>query len=88
MNSKRFAPVAPILRVGAAIVLTAVLAACSSTSKPKPAELPANVALLGVRQAWTVKVPTVSFALQVNVSGDTVTVAGADGTVVAIDART
>lgn len=88
MNLKRFASTAPVLRAGAAIVLAAVLVACSSTSKPKPAELPANVALLGVRQAWTVKVPTIGFALQVNVSGDTVTVAGADGTVVAIDART
>ncbi|MEP6722126.1 MAG: outer membrane protein assembly factor BamB [Variovorax sp.] len=88
MNFKRFVPAAPVLRVGAAIVLTATLVACSSTSKPKPAELPANVALLGVRQAWNVKVPAVSFGLQANVSGDTVTVAGADGTVVAIDART
>lgn len=88
MNFKRFVPAAPVLRAGAAIVLTATLVACSSPSKPKPAELPANVALLGVRQAWNVKVPAVSFGLQANVSGDTVTVAGADGTVVAIDART
>ncbi|MDM0041958.1 outer membrane protein assembly factor BamB [Variovorax sp. J22G21] len=88
MNFKRFVPAAPVLRAGAAIVLTATLVACSSPSKPKPAELPANVALLGVRQAWNVKVPAVSFGLQTNVSGDTVTVAGADGTVVAIDART
>ncbi|MGJ7495867.1 outer membrane protein assembly factor BamB [Variovorax sp. RT4R15] len=88
MNFKRFVSAAPVLRAGAAIVLTATLVACSSTSKPKPAELPTNVALLGVRQAWNVKVPAVSFGLQTNVSGDTVTVAGADGTVVAIDART
>ena len=88
MNIKRFVPAAPVLRAGAAIVLAATLAACSSTSKPKPAELPANVALLGVRQAWNIKVPAVAFPLQTNVSGDTVTVASADGTVVAIDART
>lgn len=88
MNIKRFVPAAPVLRAGAAIVLAAALAACSSTSKPKPAELPTNVALLGVRQAWNIKVPAVSFPLQTNVSGDTVTVASADGTVVAIDART
>ena len=88
MNFKRFVSAAPALRAGTAIVLAATLVACSSTSKPKPAELPANVALLGVRQAWNVKVPAVSFGLQTNVSGDTVTVAGADGTVVAIDART
>ncbi len=88
MNIKRFVPAAPVLRAGAAIVLAATLAACSSTSKPKPAELPANVALLGVRQAWNIKVPAVGFPLQTSVSGDTVTVASADGTVVAIDART
>jgi len=88
MNFKRFVSAAPALRAGTAIVLAATLVACSSTSKPKPAELPANVALLAVRQAWNVKVPAVSFGLQTNVSGDTVTVAGADGTVVAIDART
>ena len=88
MNIKRFVPAAPVLRAGAAIVLAATLAACSSTSKPKPAELPANVALLGVRQAWNIKVPAVGFPLQTHVNGDTVTVASADGTVVAIDART
>lgn len=88
MNFKRLASATPVLRAGAALVLIATLAACSGTGKPKPAELPANVALLGVRQAWAVKVPQVSFGLQANVSGDTVTVAGADGTVVAIDART
>jgi len=59
----------------------------SAVEKPKPAELPANVASLGVRQAWAFKVPTVGFPLQINVSGDTVTVAAQDGTVVAIDAR-
>lgn len=88
MNIKRFVPAAPVLRAGAAIVLAATLAACSSTSKPKPAELPANVALLGVRQAWNIKVPAVGSPLQTHVNGDTVTVASADGTVVAIDART
>lgn len=60
----------------------------SAPDKPKPAELPVNVPLLGVRQAWMLKMPAVGFPLQVHVSGDTVTVAAADGTVVAIDSRT
>lgn len=77
----------PTLRVAAAALLIAVLAACSGTPKPKPAELPANPALFGVRQAWTVSIPKTDFPMQIDVSGDTVTVAGADGTVVAIDAR-
>ncbi|MET0543185.1 MAG: PQQ-binding-like beta-propeller repeat protein, partial [Variovorax sp.] len=71
----------------AAVVAVSLLAACQGTSKPKPAELPPNVVVLGVRQAWSIKIPQVTFALQANVTGDTVTVAGADGTVVAIDAR-
>ncbi|MEJ8858718.1 outer membrane protein assembly factor BamB [Variovorax robiniae] len=88
MNLKRLLPAAPVLRTGLVMVLVAALAACSSTSKPKPPELPANVVVLGVRQAWNVKIPQVAFPLQTNVSGDMVTVAGTDGTVVGIDART
>ncbi|MDQ8001424.1 MAG: outer membrane protein assembly factor BamB [Bordetella sp.] len=91
MNFKRFSAPAPVLRAGAAMVLIAVaasIAACSGTAKPKPAELPPNNALMGVRQAWTAKLPSVAFPLQMAVNGDTVTVAAADGTVVVIDART
>ena len=87
MNFKRLMPESPALRAGSAILLAAMLAACSGTSKPKPAELPANPALFGVRQAWSVRIPAVSFPLATDVSGDIVTVAGTDGTVVAIDAR-
>lgn len=87
MTTHRFVSVPPVLRVVAATVLFAALAACSGTGKPKPAALAADPALFGVRQAWTVKVPKTDFSLQVDVSGDTVTLAGADGTVVAIDAR-
>lgn len=87
MNFKRFMSELRALRVGSAIVLVAMLAACSGTSKPKPAELPPNPSLFGVRQAWNVRIPAVGFPLAVGVSGDTVTVASSDGTVVAIDAR-
>jgi outer membrane protein assembly factor BamB len=78
---------APALRLAASAVVLAMLAACSGTSKPKPAELPSNPALCGVRQAWSLRIPAVTFPLQTDVSGDTVTVAGANGVVVAIDAR-
>ncbi|MDM0112175.1 outer membrane protein assembly factor BamB [Variovorax sp. J22R133] len=87
MNIKRFVPRARTLRGGAAVALLAALAACQGTSKPKPTELPANVPVLGIRQAWNVKIPDVAFPLVANVSGDVVTVASANGTVVAIDAR-
>ena len=54
------------------IAVAASMAACSGTAKPKPAELPPNNALMGVRQAWTAKLPSVAFPLQTAVSGDTV----------------
>lgn len=87
MNFMRFMPESTAVRAGSALVLVAVLAACSGTSKPKPAELPTNASLIGVRQAWSVKIPAVKFPLTTDISGDIVTVAAADGTVVGIDAR-
>lgn len=86
-NTHRLPMLPTVLRVVSASILVVALAACSGTSKPKPAELGANPALFGVRQAWSLRVPSVAFPLQTNVSGDTVTVASADGVVVAIDAR-
>ncbi|MEO5796035.1 MAG: outer membrane protein assembly factor BamB [Rhodoferax sp.] len=80
---------AHILRASVASFLVATLAACSSTpDKPKPADLPANVALLGVRQAWNAKLGDVSFPLTTSVSGNTVAVASNNGTVLALDGAT
>jgi outer membrane assembly lipoprotein YfgL len=87
MNFKRIAPPAFALRAATVTLIVAALAACSGTPKPKPAELAANVAVLGVRQAWNIRIPTVTFPLSTAVSGDMVAVAGTDGTVVMIDAR-
>ena len=42
---------------------------------------------MGVRQAWSVKIPAVNFPLSLGVSGDLVAVASSDGTVAMIDAR-
>lgn len=72
----------------AAIGLVAFLAACASGNKPKPADLPANVALMGVRQAWTAKVGEVGFPLTVNVQGNTLTLASTDGTLTSLDGTT
>ncbi len=89
MNFTRFVPSVGSLQVSAVLISVAALAACSSgPGKPKPAELPVNVPLLGVRQVWNIKVSAVTFPLQAQVTGDVVTVAGSDGTVIAIDART
>ena len=78
-----------ILRASAASFLIAALVACSSTpDKPKPADLPANVALLGVRQAWSAKLGDVSIPLTTSVSGNTVAVASNNGTLLALDSAT
>ncbi|MFN4121546.1 outer membrane protein assembly factor BamB [Acidovorax sp.] len=80
-------------RRAALLAVAAALGGCSlwggGGSKPVPADLGANVAVLGVRQAWTARVGTsVGAPLEVHAAGNTVTVASADGVVAAIDART
>lgn len=73
----------------AALALVAVVMGCSSTvPRPKPAELPPNANLLGVRQVWTAAIGEVGFALDVRVSGERVVVAASDGTLALIDAGT
>ncbi|PKO62693.1 MAG: outer membrane protein assembly factor BamB [Betaproteobacteria bacterium HGW-Betaproteobacteria-18] len=70
------------------VLLIAVLSACAGgPDQLKPADLGANPALLGVRAAWTSKIAPVDFPLQVKVVGTAVTLAGADGAVVSLDAR-
>jgi outer membrane protein assembly factor BamB len=56
--------------------------------RPQPAELPPNPALIGVSQAWAVRLPAVDFPLVVPATGGSVVVATGDGTVVSIDAAT
>ncbi len=87
MNLKRSMSMAPVLRAGAVAILVAALAACSGTPKPKPQPLPPNVALMGIKQAWALKLSPVTFALVPGVSGDHIALASADGTVVMFDAR-
>ncbi|OIP17514.1 MAG: outer membrane protein assembly factor BamB [Comamonadaceae bacterium CG_4_9_14_3_um_filter_60_33] len=77
------------LRPLLAVVLAAALSACSSgPDQIKPAELGANPALLGVRTAWNSKIAPVDFPLQIKVDGAAVTLAGADGVVQSLNART
>lgn len=56
--------------------------------KPKPAELQPNPGLIGVRQAWNLRVGQVDFPLGVAVNGSTLTLAAGDGTVLTLDAAT
>ena len=88
-------PASLFTRLAAVSICAVALAGCSSmpswlswlggSDKPKPAELTANPATLGVRQAWTAKIAAVDFPLTVNVQGSTATLAGGDGSIVAID---
>ncbi|ABM32018.1 outer membrane protein assembly factor BamB [Paracidovorax citrulli] len=81
-------------RAGLALIVAAATLAsgCSlwgGSSKPKPAELGPVVPVIGVRQAWTSKIGEIGrLPLSVHVNGTQVTVASAEGTVAAIDART
>jgi outer membrane protein assembly factor BamB len=86
-------PLAVVLQRVSSIALASVLAGCSlwsgGSAKPVPADLGANVPVLGVRQAWTARVGgTGGFPLEVHTAGNMVTLASADGVVAAIDART
>lgn len=78
------------LRTGRAFAIAAVavvLVACSSKpERPKPVDLAPSAALIGVRQAWTARVGAVTFPLQAQISGNTLAVAGGDGTVALLDA--
>lgn len=79
--------VATLRRVLAVLMVAALSACASGSDQLKPAELGANPALLGVRTAWTSKIAPVDFPLQAKVIGQTVALAGADGAVLSLDAR-
>ena len=75
-----------------AAALVTALGGCAwlgSGSAPKPADLGPNVVNLPVRQAWKLNVPSLKDAsVQVQVQGDNLVVASADGTVVSVNAAT
>lgn len=86
------AAVQVVLRRGlVALGVALAVSGCSmfgGPDRPKPAELPANPATLGIRPAWTNRIGEVSFPLVVNVTGNQLAVAASDGTVAMLDAAT
>lgn len=70
----------------ASAALVALLAGCAGPDKPKPAELGPNAALINVRLAWSARIGQVDFPLDVKVNGGTITLAGSDGSIAALDA--
>lgn len=88
---KSFRPLRQSLRTPLAIFLVASLAGCSmlsSPSKPEPAALQAVSGAVSAKQAWSARIGPVNFPLDVRVVGATAFVAGSDGSVAALDART
>lgn len=73
----------------AAVVLSAVIAACASgPDKPKPGPLEAITSPIAGKVVWNHKVDSIQFPLAVAVNAGIFTVAGTDGTVLALQADT
>lgn len=66
--------------------MCALLAACASSDKPTPKPLEALTPQIAGRQVWDRRIDGVSFPLAVAVNGNVFTVAGDDGTILALDA--
>lgn len=81
-------------RVLSGLLLAGALAGCSMLpsfmtgggQQPKPAELGPNPNLLGVRQAWTVRIGPVQMPLSLQAGDADIAVASSDGTVALLDA--
>lgn len=82
------------VRLATLALASSLLAGCSALpsflgggpDRPKPAELGPDPGLIGVRQAWSARIPKVGFPLTVQAQGSSLWLAGGDGTVVALDA--
>ena len=73
---------------GAVVVAVMVLlAACAGSSKPKPQPLEPLTPKIGGSLAWSQRIEAVEFPLAVAVTRGVFTVAGNDGTVLALDAE-
>jgi outer membrane assembly lipoprotein YfgL len=76
------------LLAGSLLAVGLLTACASGADKFKPAELPPVAALMGTRLAWTTQVGSSHASLVPHAVGGRVFVAGAAGTVAAIDAST
>ena len=70
----------------AALVLLALVAGCASSEKPKPKPLEPLTSQIAGRQVWTQRVESSALPSNVAVNAGVFTVAGGDGTVMALQA--
>ncbi|HEX6705456.1 MAG TPA: outer membrane protein assembly factor BamB [Albitalea sp.] len=71
-----------------AALAAALLAGCASSEKPKPTPLEPITPQMAGRVVWNQRIDSVQFPLSVAVSPGVFTVAGTDGTVLALEADT
>ncbi|MEP7100004.1 MAG: outer membrane protein assembly factor BamB [Burkholderiales bacterium] len=76
------------LRLFAAGAAALLIAGCAGSSKPKPEPLAPLTPKISGSVAWTQRIEAVQFPLAVAVTRGVFTVAGSDGTVLALDADT
>ena len=69
-------------------LMLALLAACSSTDKPKPSALESVTPAIAGSLVWQARVDGIAFPLAIHARGDQFVAAGNDGTVLAMDAGT
>ena len=69
-------------------VALSVLAACSSSPKPKALDLGPSAGLLGVRLAWTKNVGPIDFPVSLKANANALTVANSNGDIVSLDVKT
>ena len=84
MRMQKKATAAAAARTGLAVVVFALVAGCG-TSRPKPADLPANPALVAVKPVWNARIGRVEYPLQIRVAQGSVAVADSGGDIVSFD---
>jgi len=72
---------------GLALSLVLLVGCAGGPEKPKPAELPSNPSLLGVKLAWSANIGAIDFSMQPKVADQVVTMADSQGSLVSIDAQ-
>jgi len=72
--------------VWAVLMAVALLGGCASSSKPKPTPLDPLTPTVTPKQIWNSRIDAVQYPLTVAVVGNAFTLAGSDGSVLALDA--